>query len=200
MEGSKFPFSLSLLGGETTNVHSSVLNAVDSHLMEIASLRQAVLGDNGSGGSVLAFVRFPEDARSASACDGKGWADVRIRMSYEKLIGLGSTKILDMFTPGAQRRFRRRLGLETLPPGIEYVVDFTPPAEGPELADLIAALWLPRMVKLWFLAGRYIPGSILERKDHIFVRPLADRSVGPIMTLGHDDVCKNKSCKCSPFR
>lgn len=189
-DGMNFPYCL-----EDENINSATTNAIDSHLMEIVSIRHTPAGDNHN--SVLAFVRFPEDARPGCACDGARWEDVRIRMSYDKLMALGSTKIQEMFSPSAQRRFRRRLRLETLPPGIEYVVDFTPPSEGPELADLTAALWLPKVVKLWFLAGQYVPNPVLERKDGIYRRPLADKAVGSIMTLGHDDVCKSKACKCS---
>ncbi|GAB1318897.1 hypothetical protein MFIFM68171_09107 [Madurella fahalii] len=187
MDGINFPYAL---GDE--HIDSAMTNAIDSHLLEIASIRHMLLDDNHN--SVLAFVGFPEDARSAFACDGNRWEDVRIRMNYDKLMALGSPKIREMFSPSAQRRFRRRLRLEVLPPGIEYVVDFTPPSEGSELADLTAALWLPKMVKLWFLAGQYVPDPVLERKEGIYRRPLADRAVGSIMTLGHDDVCKSKAC------
>ncbi|KXX76103.1 hypothetical protein MMYC01_204828 [Madurella mycetomatis] len=186
-DGRNFPYCL---GDE--NIDPTTANAIYSHLMEIASIRHMPARDNRN--SVLAFVRFPEDTRPGCACDGARWEDVRIRMSYDKLMALGSTKIQEMLSPSAQRRFRRRLRLETLPPGIEYVVDFTPPSEGPELADLTAALWLPKIVKLWFLAGQYVPNPVLERRDGISRRPLADKAVGSIMTLGHDDVCKSKAC------
>ncbi|KAJ4300378.1 hypothetical protein N0V88_003052 [Collariella sp. IMI 366227] len=143
--------------------------AIESHLMEIASIR------------------------TLNASQTRG--DISLRMSYEKLMGLGSKKIRDMLNPRAQTRFRRRLGFEkSLPDGVEYVIDFTPPTEGPELADLTAALWLPRAVKLWFLAGHYLPQQILEGGQGIPTRPLADKAVGPVMVLGHDDVCKSAKC------
>jgi hypothetical protein len=171
---------------------ASTANAVDAHVMEIASIKQ--LTANGQG-TVLAVVTFPKDDRSSRACDGEPWHDVRFCMDYGKLMGLGSKKIQDMLNPRAQARFRRRLDLQQLPPGIEYVLDFTPPSEGSDLADLTAALWLPRMVKLWFLSGLYVPDPVLENGLGVLTRPLADKAVGAILALGHDDVCKGLGCK-----
>lgn len=189
------------MDGDGTNVGVSpsfaITNAHDTHMEELSSLKQPLSGD--SRDSVLAFVRFPQDNVWNRSCDGMQWQDVQIRMSYEKLMGLGSSKIRDMFSPRAQARFRRRFGSDPVPSGIDYFIDFTPPSEGPELADLTAALWLPRMVKLWFLAGQWVPDPILEAgADHgmgIPKRPLADKAVGPILSLGHDDVCKNIGCR-----
>lgn len=175
--------------------NSAVADAVRAHLEELRSLRRPPPPD--SEGSVLAFVTFPCGNDSARGCDGEAWRDVQIRMSYERLMALGSAKIRDMFSPRAQARFRRRLNLESLPPGIEYVLDFTPPVEGPELADLTAALWLPHVVKLWFLAGQYLPRATLADGLDTGERPLADKAVGPIFALGHDDVCKNTKCMCA---
>ncbi|KAL2023063.1 hypothetical protein VTK56DRAFT_3973 [Thermocarpiscus australiensis] len=192
MDSSTCPPGDSDATADQSSFNSAALNARDSHMRELASLKEPLSGD--CQGSVLAIVRFADDD-SARSCDGKRWRDVRIRMSYERLMSLGSSKIRDMFSPRAQARFRRQPGLEPLPHGIEYVLDFTPPAEGPELADLTAALWLPKMVKLWFLAGHYVPDSVLARgSDGLQRRPLAEKTVGAILTLGHDDVCKYHSC------
>ncbi|KAK4126222.1 hypothetical protein N657DRAFT_679194 [Parathielavia appendiculata] len=186
---SGFPFGLTING----NLNSATANAIDVHLMEIAAIRNTAEVD--SQGTVLAVVTFPKDNGLSCACDGKPWQDVRLRMSYEKLANLVSKKIQDMFSPRAQKRFRRRLGLEhQLPPGVEYVLDFTPPSEGPELADLTAALWLPRAVKLWFLAGHYIPSAVLEAGTGLPTRPLADKAVGAMLVLGHDDICQGSAC------
>ncbi|KAK3294874.1 uncharacterized protein B0H64DRAFT_362504 [Chaetomium fimeti] len=188
-----FPFTLAANNRELNRTTS---NAIDAHLMEIALTRRPTT--TGNQDTVLAIVTFPKDDRSSIACDGVRWGqDIKLRMSYDKLTSLGSKKIQDMFAPRAQARFRRRFGFERdvqLPPGIKYVLDFTPPAEGAELADLTAALWLPRMVKLWFLAGQYYPDSILEEGIGHPTRPLANKAVGAILTLGHDDVCKNLAC------
>ncbi|KAK4193835.1 hypothetical protein QBC35DRAFT_422155 [Podospora australis] len=173
------------------DIDSSIKNAVDSHFLEISAIRQAHIDATGS---VLAVVTFPKDSGSSPACDGKKWQDTYIRMDYDKLRGLGSSKINDMFKPRAQQRFRRNLNMSSLPEGVEYVLDFTPPREGPELADLTAALWLPKMVKYWFLAGQYLPDRCLANGPESDARPLADKAVGSIMTLGHDDACRKPNC------
>ncbi|KAK3990122.1 hypothetical protein QBC44DRAFT_240099 [Cladorrhinum sp. PSN332] len=173
--------------------NNAVQSSVDLHLMELSALRQTLVEDRGN---VLAVVTFPKNEHPRPrGCDGQSWEeDLRIRMSYDKLICLGSSKITSMFRPRAQERFRRQLNLTKLPDGIEYVLDFTPPAEGPELADLTAMLWLPRLVKLWFLAGHYVPNEVLARGLGIWYRPMADKAVGCVLTLGHDDVCKSDNC------
>lgn len=154
-------------------------------------------------GNVLAYVTFPKNM-VAMACNGRAWQTLYLRMSYSTLVALGSSKINDMLNPRRQGRMRRKLPLETLPAGIDYVLDFTPPSEGSELADLTAALWLPKMVKLWFLAGHYCPEEILETGHNIASvwdkRPLANRSVSAMLALGHDDACQGllQFCKSYP--
>lgn len=176
-----------------------VQSSVDLHLMELSAIRQSLVENKGN---VLAVVTFPKNERSKPrACDGQTWEeDLRIRMSYDKLMCLGSSKITSMFRPKAQERFRRRLNLGMLPPGIDYVLDFTPPAEGPELADLTAMLWLPRICKLWFLAGHYVPHEILATGGGVPHRPMADKAVGCVLSLGHDDVCKADNCEYLGFK
>ncbi|KAK4231365.1 hypothetical protein QBC38DRAFT_354945 [Podospora fimiseda] len=178
----------------TINLNSPGQSFVDLHLMELSALTRTSSEDKGN---VLAIVTFPKnDHPKPRACDGHSWdEDFRIRMSYDKLMSLGSSKISAMFRPKAQERFHRALNITKLPDGIEYVLDFTPPSEGPELADLTAMLWLPRMVKLWFLAGYYLPDEMLDRGCvSAWQRPMANNAVGCVLTLGHDDVCKLSNC------
>ncbi|KAK4146840.1 uncharacterized protein C8A04DRAFT_34722 [Dichotomopilus funicola] len=179
--------------GNSRTYGEACVNSLDTHMAELAVVKKPDIRDFQD--KVLAVVKFPFEGYLKAACDGDPWPDVQLRMNYEKLMGLGSKTIQDMFTPRAQARFRRHLGFEqSLPEGIEYVLDFTPPSEGPELADLTAALWLPRVVKLWFLAGQYIPDPIVADGIGVQNRPLADKAVGGILTLGHDDVCKGVGC------
>ncbi|KAK3896820.1 hypothetical protein C8A05DRAFT_39629 [Staphylotrichum tortipilum] len=190
LETPVYPYTL---GADALNISPSTANAMETHLVEVALARDPP--DTVPNGTVLAFVTFPKDCKLSFACDGKPWKDVRIRMSYDKLMALGSPTIQDMFSPSSQRRFRRRLGFEKeMPFGIDYILDFTPPLEGSELADLVTKLWLPRVVKLWFLAGQYIPEPVLSDARGIPPRPLADKAVGAILALGHDDVCKGRDC------
>lgn len=178
----------------------SVENAVNHHFNELNFLMSRTPEDGE--GNVLAYVTFPKNS-NAIACNGSAWQTLWLRMSFSTLVGLKSSKINAMLDPKRQERMRRRLPMETIPPGIDYVLDFTPPTEGSELADLTAALWLPKMVKLWFLAGHYCPEDILESGHTMSVwdkRPLADRSVSAMLALGHDDACKNllQFCKSMP--
>ncbi|EAQ88112.1 hypothetical protein CHGG_04731 [Chaetomium globosum CBS 148.51] len=186
-----FPFTSV---ADNSGLSQATANAIETHLMELSATRSPATTDRQ--GTVLAIVTFPKDDSLRMACDGKRWCqDIQLRMSYDKLISLESKKIDDMFTPRAQARFRRRHGFEReLPRGIKFILDFTPPAEGAELAELTAALWLPQMVKIWFLAGQYFPNPIIEQAIGHPSRPLADKAVGAILTLGHDDVCKNLAC------
>lgn len=152
-------------------------------------------------GNVLAVVTFPKNT-DALGCNGSPWPALWLRMNLPTLVGLDSSKINAMLDPKRQERMRRRLGMETLPPGVDYLLDFTPPAEGSELADLTAALWLPKMVKLWFLAGHYCPEEILA-SGPLGVwdsRPLASRSVSAMLALGHDDACKSLLGFCTMDR
>ncbi|KAJ4411721.1 hypothetical protein N0V85_003792 [Neurospora sp. IMI 360204] len=178
----------------------SVENAINHHFNELNLLMSRTTEDGE--GNVLAVVTFPKNA-DAIACNGSRWQTLWLRMSFPTLVGLSSSKINAMFDPRRQERMRRQLGMETLPPGIDYVLDFTPPTEGSELADLTAALWLPKMVKLWFLAGHYCPEEILESGHRTSIwdkRPLASRSVSAMLALGHDDACRSLLQFCSMDR
>ncbi|EGO59137.1 hypothetical protein NEUTE1DRAFT_128594 [Neurospora tetrasperma FGSC 2508] len=178
----------------------SVENAIKHHFDEL-NLLMSTTAEEGEG-NVLAAVTFPKNS-DAIACNGNAWRTLWLRMSFPTLAGLNSSKINAMFKPKRQERMRRHLGMETLPPGIDYVLDFTPPTEGSELADLTAALWLPKMVKLWFLAGHYCPEEILESGHLASIwdkRPLASRSVSAMLVLGHDDACRGLLQFCSMDR
>ncbi len=186
-----YPYTMA---ANALHINPSTANAMETHLTEVALARDPP--ETVPNGTVLAFVTFPKDCRPSYACDGKPWKDVRLRMNYDKLKALDSPTIEKMLSPPSQRRFRRRLGFEEgMPPGIDYILDFTPPLEGSELADLMTKLWLPRVVKLWFLAGQYIPDKVLADSRGVPKRPLADKAVGAILSLGHDDVCKGRGCK-----
>ncbi|KAK4197254.1 hypothetical protein QBC40DRAFT_107058 [Triangularia verruculosa] len=179
--------------------HPAIRNAMQQNFMDIVATRLHRNPAKGKDTSVLAFIIFPKD-HTGTACDGSRWGNVQIRMSYDTLMGLNSSKINSMLRPRAQERFRRRLatefGMHELPDSVKYVLDFTPPVEGAELADLTAKLWLPRIVKLWFLAGHYSPDPIVANPydTHSPSRPMADSAVGAIMAMGHDDICKSYSC------
>lgn len=179
--------------------HPATRNAMQQNFMDIVATRCHLAPAKGKDTSVLAFIIFPKDY-IGTTCDGSRWGDFKLRMSYGSLIALNSAKINNMFKPRAQERFRRRLatdlGVKDLPEGVKYVLDFTPPVEGAELADLTAKLWLPKMVKLWFLAGHYSPDPVLKcfQDTDFRSRLMADSAVGAIMVMGHDDICRRQNC------
>ncbi|KAL1868758.1 hypothetical protein VTK73DRAFT_3510 [Phialemonium thermophilum] len=174
-------------------------NAMRRHLFELHSLHQSE--SEFTTGTVLAVVRFPWD--SGTDCNGILFKPVyQMRIDYQKLVATGAAKIQKLLEPRQQARIRRRLNLTQLPEGVEFVVDLTPPAEGPDLAELMASLWLPKGTKLWYLAGHYRPDHILatepdytpavhgpEGQPRFRSRPLANQVVGSVLVLGHDDKC-----------
>ncbi|KAK0637323.1 hypothetical protein B0T17DRAFT_106661 [Bombardia bombarda] len=179
----------------------TINNAINTHKSELTELMQPWSLDRRDG-SVLAIVTMPPDTGSSlsMACNGQRWKDLYLRMDFDKLSRLGSSKINDLLVPKAQERFRRRhaaLSAEIKHYGMDYIIDLTPPTEGGELADLLSTLWLPKMVKLWFLAGRFFPDPIIQDGPVQSIhdkRPLAEKAVGAILSLGHDDVCRSRSC------
>jgi hypothetical protein len=168
------------------------------HLVDLMAIQQlsmppALKVDNKSNkGSVLAVVNFPETA--GRDCNGiANFGKVyQLRLDYDRLVALGSTKIAAMLKPKKQEKFRRLLRMDTLPDGVDYVLDFTPPLEGEECSELTASLWLPVSTKIWWMAGHYKPAGLLNstpRGDQLCTRPLADKPVGAVLVLGHDDDC-----------
>ncbi|KAB5572024.1 hypothetical protein GE09DRAFT_1054219 [Coniochaeta sp. 2T2.1] len=173
-------------------------DAMRRHLTELLEIQQHSLPpqlrmDKAlETGNVLAVVNFPDDPGR----DCNGIADFgktyKLRLDYDRLVRLGSTKINDMLKPRKQERYRRLLKMDALPDGVDYVLDFTPPSEGEECSELTASLWLPECTKIWWMAGHYKPSELLESGHTDFVinkRPLAASPVGAVLTLGHDDQC-----------
>jgi hypothetical protein len=149
-------------------------------------------GEAINQGSVLAVVRFPDTQGRDCNGVGKFGKLYQLRLDYDRLIELESGKIRDMLKPKSQERFRRLLKMDSLPPGIDYVLDFTP-TEDEGAAELMISLWLPDSTKIWWMAGHYKPQQLLtsptSADGRINTRPLADRPIGAVLVLGHDDEC-----------
>lgn len=180
-------------------------NAIRRHLSELMCIQQLSqpldkrADKYTNKGSVLAIVNFPENAGR----DCNGFVDFgqvyQIRLDYERLMSLGSTKIANMLQPRKQARYRRLLSIDVLPAGIDYVLDFTPPSEGEESAELTASLWLPYSTQIWWMAGYYKPSDLLKsgaRESQLCTRPVAEKVVGAVLSLGHDDKCTCRSTHC----
>ncbi|OIW31966.1 hypothetical protein CONLIGDRAFT_248050 [Coniochaeta ligniaria NRRL 30616] len=172
--------------------------AMRRHLSDLMAIQQLSMplqiriDKDSNKGSVLAVVNFPENP--GRDCNGiVNFGKVyQLRLDYDHVVALGSTKIMDMLKQKKQEKFRRLLRMEALPAGIDYVLDFTPPLEGEECSELTASLWLPASTKIWWMAGYYKPPASMEfgpREGHLCKRPLADKAVGAVLSLGHDDEC-----------
>lgn len=97
------------------------LSSMQRHSFELQAIRQAYA--ENQDGNVLVVVKFPEN--TGMACDARKWTDFYQRMPEAKLRASNSSKILAMFEPAQQRRFRRRLGMENqLPVGIDVSIKF----------------------------------------------------------------------------
>jgi hypothetical protein len=112
-------------------------------------------------------------------------------MQYETLrVAVSTRKMEQMFRPRRLENARKLIHQNTLESldGVEYVLDFTPP-ETDEGADLVTLLWLPEDIKIWWAAGYYLPSVHMTKGAFGVKRLMADKSVGAIMALGHDDIC-----------
>jgi hypothetical protein len=173
--------------------------AMRRHLAELAAIQQLSMPFNfdperrSCNGSVLAVVNFPRT--SARDCNGisKFGTVYQIRLDYQRLVAIGSARIRQMLESRSQDRFRRLLKMESLPAGVDYVLDFTPPLEGEECTELTAVLWLPASTKTWWMSGHYKPLAVLTSNprthENLCSRPLGDKPVGAVLVQGHDDEC-----------
>ena len=90
------------------------------HISEIQSIHQVSI-EQGQG-NVLVIVQFP--ANDGFSCDGARWTDYQERVPYERLFDAGSLKIRSLLQRRPQQRMRRRLGMTTLPDGIDVSLPF----------------------------------------------------------------------------
>ncbi|KAG0635977.1 hypothetical protein HOY80DRAFT_1055697 [Tuber brumale] len=93
------------------------------------------------------------------------------RVSSKALLASGSTVFRELLGPTLQHRaLRKRRLVNTLPQGIKYVIDLSPPEEGPEALDAVLKLYCPKVVLEW-QSG--VPnGAYLEDDDHQYQREL----------------------------
>ncbi len=89
--------------------------AMQRHLSELQSIHQVSTEQNQ--GNVLVIVKFP--ANDGFSCDGARWKDYKERVPYDNLFDAGSLKIRSLLQRRPQERMRRRLGMLTLPDGID---------------------------------------------------------------------------------
>jgi len=93
------------------------------------------------------------------------------RVSSKALLASGSTVFRELLGPTSQHRaLRKRKLVHTLPQGIKYVIDLSPPEEGPEALDAVLKLYCPKVVLEW--QSGVTNGAYLEDDDHRYQRGL----------------------------
>ena len=93
------------------------------------------------------------------------------RVSSKALLASGSAVFKELLGPTSQHRaLRKRKLVHTLPHGIKYVLDLSPPEEGPEALDAVLKLYCPKAVLEW--QSGVTNGAYLEDDDHRYQREL----------------------------
>lgn len=150
-----------------------------SRFVELCRLRS--IGAELDKGDTLVFIDYPEIKRRYSEqtdCYGIRYSSQKFRVHSEKLLATGSAKFAEMLNPTYQFRVQRRKKLtKSLPEGIKYVLDLTPPSEGDDLVFQMTQLSLtPGIIKWWAANDLH--------------------KVTSWLVTGHDDIC---SCGQRPI-
>lgn len=99
-------------------------------------------------GDTLVFL----DSVTGQVDDSDTEADIYcepITIRSQSLLKTKSSRFKRMFSPEAQKRIRRKRKVDTLPEGIHYVLDLTPPVTDDDAVILIASLSTPPVVRAW---------------------------------------------------
>ncbi|UKZ73771.1 hypothetical protein TrVFT333_001421 [Trichoderma virens FT-333] len=143
-----------------------------SRFVEVCRLRS--IRQELDEGDTLVFIDFPDLSRRQprqTDCYGVPYTSQQFRVHSEKLLATGSAKFAEMLNPTYQFRIQRRRKLtKSLPEGIKYVLDLTPPSEGDELVFQVTQLSLTPGIIKWWAAN-------------------ALHKVSNWLVSGHDDVC-----------
>jgi hypothetical protein len=158
-----------------------------AHALELYRIHSATF--ELKEGDTLVFIDFPDPPFNTKHvdCDRFAFKSQSFRMSSKKLLGTGSSKFADLLGPTYQYRIKRRRKLvNTLPEGVKYVIDMSPPSEGDDLVFQMTELSLPPGIIKWWQASQL-------------------HAVDESVVGGHDDVCtcwedKHKYAPPSPTR
>lgn len=145
---------------------------LSSRFVDLCRLR--CIGAELDKGDTLVFIDYPDIQRRHSEqtdCYGMSYSSQRFRVHSEKLLATGSAKFAEMLNPTYQFRVQRRKKLtKSLPEGIKYVLDLTPPSEGDDLVFQMTQLSLtPGIIKWWAANDLH--------------------KVTSWLVTGHDDIC-----------
>lgn len=124
-------------------------------------------------GDTLVIIRFPNDQK---AYDATGFEIATKHLVHSKhLLDTGSSVFKDMLSnEWQQHRAKRRNNLiGNLPSGVEYVIDLTPPEEGPEALTLTSELSCPEGMLQWYKAVERceVSKDLVGGLDETAVRP-----------------------------
>jgi hypothetical protein len=125
-------------------------------------------------GDTLVFIDYPDcprDYKSQADCYGMNYRSQQFRVSSAKLLATESSKFAEMLGPTYQFRIkRRRRMVNSMPEGVKFLLDLTPPSEGDELVFQMTELSLtPGLTKWW--------------------TSYSIHSTDATLVAGHDDVC-----------
>jgi hypothetical protein len=147
-------------------------------------------------GDTLVYIKLPSDELLLDAT-GIPVTSKPHRVHSSKLLATGSAKFRELLSNEIkQRRMRARNGFAskaTLPPGIKYVLDLTPPDEGDEAVLLISELSCSAGICHWYTSEQRC-GTHHDRvggKDEV-TKPVLDEETGgdivdTVVPLPHDD-------------
>jgi hypothetical protein len=160
------------------------------HRNELLELSAHGRGVQGTG-NVLCIVNLPSTRANEYDCNNMPiYPQYTVRLPYDTLAAAFSAKKMEQMFKPRRLENARKLYHKMLEPldGVDYILDFTPP-ETDEGAELVTLLWLPEDIKIWWAAGYYVPSSHMTKGAFGTKRLMANKAVGAIMTLGHDDIC-----------
>lgn len=144
--------------------------ARDDHLFSIHAI-----GLQLKDGDTLVYVDMPDTygpyLMRPRDCNNVPFRSAVFRVDSQRLRHTGSIKFAMMLGPSYQFRIRRRRNVvNSLPEGVRYVIDLTPPSEGDDLVFQMTEASLTPGIIDWWTSYRY-----------------HDVPVG--LVGGHDDVC-----------
>lgn len=101
-------------------------------------------------GDTLVFISYPGDSKIFDSTGFEITASPH-RVHSSRLLATDSKLFKELLGPTAQYRIKRRKKLVgSLPHGINYVLDLTPPDEGDEAVELTSELSCSLGVRLWY--------------------------------------------------
>ncbi|KAI9742700.1 MAG: hypothetical protein M1818_003841 [Claussenomyces sp. TS43310] len=125
-------------------------------------------------GDTLVFMAFPGNTKCYDVT-GFAISDAPHIVHSSRLLATGSSKFAEMLGDWQQHRIRGRRKMRgTLPSGIKYILDLTPPEEGDEAVELTADLSCTLGVREWHRTGYRcrVSENLISGKEDVFTVPI----------------------------